>query len=184
MKYIKPYEPAVTLFGRDGSVRVFKSMSAAYRALGLPWIRENVGAHFSVFVCREHYTALFEPSKSIYAEADYVMRNDLGEILTAQSFQPLREKEIKRRYWGRYAQWNGEGPVPGTRKYRGGRYYFRRIRHLNARRLCFTIAEEGEVPPRAARDVHHLPNNWDDYGVAAREDINWKRFRKQQWKAG
>ena len=69
------------------------------------------------------------------------------------------------------------GPVQGIRKWRGGRGCSS-FAHMNERRLAAgVLREEGEVPPRAARNAHTLPDPWDDerWREAQR---SWKTQRK------
>ena len=53
----------------------------------------------------------------------------------------------------------------------------------NEKRLAgLILAEEGEVPPRAKRNLRNLADAFDDFPIAARVNHNWKQYRKQQWK--
>jgi hypothetical protein len=45
-----------------------------------------------------------------------------------------------------------------------------------------TTQELREGPTRARRNG--LPSSWDDLRIMARENRNWKQFRKTQWKEG
>lgn len=194
--HIIPGRPrAVTLFSCSGEVQHFVSLADAHRQLGLRWIGNNVRAEFRTFLHttwrttdeRIHYS---RPSAGgvLYAErqymtAQFIMRDDFGVAVTSVDFES--PKRAPRTWgWTYYTRfWNGEGPVPGIRKSRGGYHYCRRVRHMNARRGAETFACEGEVPPRFARQVHSLPQPYDDYMVAARQDRSWKRHRNTQWKA-
>ncbi len=188
MHQVPPYESAVTLFSRDGEVEVFKSMKAALKALGLRWIEDNVGPHFRVF---RYVERRFDTQRALwvadplYDNYRYILRNDQGEPVTAADFAVFRRQRPWRGSWAlRYAQWNGEGPVPGTRCRRGGRHYYRHPRTMHERRqAALVLEEEGEVAPRPHRSANSLPCAWDDFRVAARDDRNWKRFRRTQWRA-
>jgi hypothetical protein len=188
MYHIPAYETAVTLFSRDGDVWAYPSLRAALTALGRDWIARNVGPHFRVFRCNSRVfdtareTWVAEP---VYDEHAFIMRDDAGEPVTLAAFYPLIERRRYQSRWTRMLDtWNGEGPVPGVHKRSAGRHYFRRPQTMNERRqACLVLLEEGEVAPRAARNVSHLPNSWDDCCVASRENRNWKQFRKTRWSA-
>lgn len=189
MHQIPAYEPSVTLFHRDGDVWVYRSLSEAYDALGYHWLCENVGEEFRMFShsatrmvwSDAGYVPVSEPT---YIEAEFIMRDDFGNKVTSKDFYAIKERRRKPYlgwFWSRYASWNGEGPVPGVHKYKAGWHYCRRIRHMNERR--WAIPMEDEPAPRPKRNRNNLQNPWDDYTVAAREDRNWKRHRRTQWRA-
>lgn len=184
MVIIPPYHTAVSLFGADGSVSVFKSLEHAFRALGERFIRNEVGPQFRVFrhvdqVWHERGGQMVLCREPVYAYYAYVLRDDAGRALDMGDFWHLRERR-RRRYGFALATWNGEGPVPGIGRPRGGRY-FRRLGTTPERRAA-QLMDECEVAPRAARNSRNLPNAWDDYHVRSREDRSWKRFRKTRWK--
>ena len=107
------------------------------------------------------------------------MRDDAGGVVMAATFHPLIERRWPARWsrrWRMWETWSGEGPVPGVRCHRGGRHYFRRPKSMMERRqAAFVAKEEGEVAPRGARSCCNLPNAYDDYCVASRDDRSWKR---------
>lgn len=180
-------DTAVTLFSRDGEVWVYHSMTAALAELGLRWIAANVGAHFRVFnhVSRQFCFATESwTTERVYDCRDFIMRDDFGGVVTAESFSPLVTRRRWSSRWTRmWETWNGEGPVPGVRCWRGGNRYYRRPHTMMERRqAALVLTDEGEVPPRGARNLRNLPNGWDDFRIAAREDRSWKRHRKTQWK--
>ena len=78
--------------------------------------------------------------------------------------------------------WNGTGPVPGTAKSRGGRHYFRHPQTMQERRAVFALDDPEEAyrtpPPRAARNLHHLPHSWDD--MQSSVEHNWKSQGKKR----
>ena len=188
MYYIPPHETSITLFSSTGGVEVFRTLKEALKALGYRWIAENVGPHFRVF--RGAYSQFDQERERWvrtpqYDDYSFVMRDDHGEPVTAESFAVLRpQRSWQSRWSARYSWWHGEGPVPGTRCHRGGRHYYRHPRTMNERRLAaLVLEEEGEVAPRPQRSANSLPCAWDDFRVAARDDRNWKRFRRTQWRA-
>lgn len=181
MVVIPAYQTAVTLFGRDGSVRVFPSKQAARRKLGLSWIRENVGRDFRVFSHTSNLGGKVFERSAVYIDYPYVMRDDFGDILTAEDFATPLPWLTGWSIYRRYRFWNGEGPVPGVFRWRSG-HYFRRPQTLNERRQAVALVGEGEVPPRARRNQRNLVNANDDLRIGARDIRNWKRYRRTQWK--
>lgn len=188
MHQIPEYQTAVTLFSRDGEVQVYRTMKEALKALGTRWIAANVGAHFRVF---DHNARHFDTdrrtwvSEPQYVERNYIMRNDAGEVVTAADFYPLAERRRWRGWyrWGRALEnWNGVGPVPCIGRPRGGHYYRRPETMMERRQAAMVLKEEGEVAPRGKRSLKHLPNAWDDYRVAARDERGWKRHRRTQYR--
>lgn len=184
MHIVKPYETAVSLFGADGQVFVYPSLRAALKARGIRWIRAHVGRHFREFSHVSQLGAAVYAREAVYTVRDYIMRDDFGAALTAADFEPLvgrgRYGVLGRRA-RRWPAWSGTGPVPGTGRHNWG-YCHRRLHTTPERRWAQFIREEGEPAPRAARNVHNIPDSWDDYPILSREDRNWKRFRKTRWK--
>lgn len=61
--------------------------------------------------------------------------------------------------------------------------YFRRIRTFQEKKWSKAWTDEEFAPKiRAKRGMRRLPDAWDDYQIAARENRNWKEFRKTQWR--
>lgn len=181
MHHIPAYTPVVTLFTNDGKSRAFPSMRAALSELGMRWIAENVGEHFCQFTGFDvRWTELGRVRTPTYRYAFAIVRTDLGDVVTADDFRALIPKKYGAWYYRRFEFWNGDGPVPRTGKHRGG-HYFRRLSTAGARRQAQCVDVE-EPAPRAARNKSNIPNSWDDYAVAAREDRSWKRHRRTQWK--
>lgn len=78
---------------------------------------------------------------------------------------------------GGHQAFRGHGPVPGVRKSRGGRSYYRRVGTAPERRLnALVLKDEGEVAVRAARRGTNLPSSWDD--ILACREVNWKSQHK------
>lgn len=144
-------------------------MKEALKKLGYSWITSNVGPHFRVF------------TGAAYVDYQYTLRNDVGEIITAESFFALRCKSADQYRSRLFLHWNGLGPVPGTGRSRVS-HYFRNIRYINAKRAAQYLADEGESAPRAARSVNLLPDAWDDLKIYSRRFRSWKQFRRTQWR--
>jgi len=188
LKNIPKYETGVTLFSRSGEVWTYKSLKLALKSLGYRWIAENVGPEFMVGRrsrgCRdEAWMQAYMPEVDL--EYQYIMRDDFGGIVVADTFEAEREKRKKKRLsrWQMmYHTWNGEGPVPGVHRPRGGRYYRRPATYQERKQAGLVLAEEGEVAPRPSRKANNLTDAWDDYLIAARKDRSWKRHRKTQYR--
>jgi len=187
MHQIPAYETAVTLFSRGGDVWVYPTLNAAFKALGYRWIAAHVGPHFRAF---SHNHRCFDSvrevwySEPVYTEHDFVMRDDFGTPITQDVFWPYQERSRRWYRWrSEWDTWNGEGPVPGISCHRGSWRCWRRPKAQSERRAAACVlVEEGEVAPRPSRRQNNLPDSWDDYNVAAREDRSWKRYRKTRWK--
>lgn len=169
MHIIRQHQTSITLFKRNGSVVVFRSMKEALKKLGYSWITSNVGPHFCV------------SSGAGYVDYPCIMRNDVGEIVTADCFIALRVKPVGPYRAHLFQYWNGSGPVPGAGKNRVS-HYFRNIRYINAKRAAQHFSDEGEFAPRAARSVNLLPDAWDDLKISSKRFRSWKQFRKTQWR--
>lgn len=160
----------------------YPTKAAALKALGLPWIAENVREQFREFSHYERWISAEGAwlSQRRYREAWAVMRDAQGRPLDASDFRSLDRKYRPRGRRFGFDCWNGEGPVPRTGRPSGG-HYFRRLGTMNERRLAQPV-DPDEPAPRSARNTRNLPNSWDDYAVAAREVRNWKRHRRTQYK--
>lgn len=176
MVIIKPHQSEVSLFHIDGVVRIFASITRARQSLGCSWINKHVGKYFCEFSHISHLGGPVPEREVVYTDHEYIMRNDMGEPLTVSDFY------VKKTYgYSRYGSWNGTGPVPGTRKWRGGGHH-RHIKTMSERRASFPIFEDGEVGPRAARTAVVLPTAWDDLSRSDYGVRSWKKHRKNQWK--
>lgn len=180
MVIITPFRTSVTLFGRDGSVTVFKSKDAARKQLGMLFLREQVGVNFVERTLYEKsLTGSLALGEPFYRVRPFVLRDSFGEPLDSSDFERPR---VHRSYWARrWGSYPGYGPVPGTSKRRGGGSIFRRVRTKQAMTQAQHLDEE--PPVRAKRNVANLPTLWDD---VVREDCrssSWKRYRKHQYKS-
>jgi len=169
MHIIRQHQASITLFERNGNVVVFRSLKDALKKLGYSWIRSNVGPHFRIL------------TDAVYVDYRYILRNDVGEIVTAESFFSLRATSVNQYRPRLFLYWNGKGPVPGTGRSRGVRH-FRTIRYINAMRAAEYFPDEGEVAPRAARTKNLLPDGWDDLRISSQRCRSWKQFRGTQWR--
>ena len=110
--------------------------------------------------------------------------------LYAAGQSAARERRASRRY----QFWDGLGPVPGTRKHRGGYRYFRRPQTIGQRSSACAGArfDDGlealsesmlrKIDARPSRNARNLPNSWDDIGRCIQR--SWKEHggkRGKQW---
>ena len=179
----RPTPLPVSLIDASGHARRFESLAACVEALGLPWLR----AHLSL----QHRTPdPYDPTdRSLVRVAAFVLRDFLGDPVPHTACVAAcgaLSRPFPARYRWRLAwhTWNRVGPVPYTgrphhRRYSRAVRTFREIRDSVA-----VIVEDGEPPFRCARSRHHLRTRRDDPSVAAREDRNWKRHRRTQWRDG
>lgn len=98
-----------------------------------------------------------------------------GKLLNFRELISRKESEKAKHstWWSRYAFWNGDGPVPGTSKSRGGYGRFRKI-HTHAERKLneLVIHDDGEIQARKSRVGTSLPNSRDD--IWREEERSWK----------
>ena len=71
-------------------------------------------------------------------------------------------------------------PVPGTGNHRTSYHGVRHMKTTQERRLSCDIEHKEYI--RGARNIHNLPNAWDDHWYAKRTK-GWKRTKnkKRQW---
>ena len=94
----------------------------------------------------------------------------------------LAREAFANRYGAVYV--HRSGPVPGTGRRSGGRYY-RRMATMAERRLnALVLVEEGEVAARPVRCGRCLPSDWDDY--VRHKERSWKSQHKgrKAWDRG
>lgn len=176
------------------SERVFSNLEDIYRALGglkSPTLRfktrfvndgyayvENENVYRRLVDSEDPYSGYVLISTTtvyqVYSRNGKAM--NIQQIIAAAN--NLYSKS--RGYYGygrRFSFWNGEGPVPGISKMRGGGGYMRSLRTQSERSLNgLVVKEEGEVPARAARSGRNLPSSWDDF-LRDRQKC-WKEQRR------
>ena len=188
---ITPPPVAVVARHLDGREIWFASAGAALDAVGLRWIGQNIASDFAAPVTR----AVLDPrTGQLIHGTEWVMETHRGQRLVYEDFAALRhERDRHRNHRGNFARIGlgrqlahqvGRGPVPFTGRRTAG-HYFRYPSTVNEKRLAvFVMREDGEVAPRGKRSASNIADAWDDLPVRARENRNWKRFRKSQWKVG
>ena len=110
----------------------------------------------------------------VYRYYSYTLRDSLGNYVDVLDIQNQYNTQHPKYF--KYNRFSGK-------KCSAGRHYYRRVRNLNERKQTEEWKVDHRAPkPRARRNLRNLPDTWDDYRVASREDRNWKNFRKTQWK--
>lgn len=179
MPSIPQYQPTYVLRHIAGQSYAYATLKAVWDDLGYMWLRRNLGCEFN------EPLQPYDNSVGVYP-VQWILRTDFGEIVSIDAFEAMREAHRRRPrfFWLSYScyGYNGEGPVPRAGRRRGGRTY-RRVRHMMERRQAAAIfVEEGEVAPRAKRGLKGIPDPLNEYAIAARENRNWKQYRKNQWR--
>lgn len=120
---------------------------------------------------------LLEPLPK-WADCRLVAHSRRGNALSIAELLAAGERNLQERYGlyrNRYFSGYTPGsglPVPHTGR-RGSGHGYRHVRTTNETCLNNLVVEEdGEVPVRAARRGHNLPNSWDD--VPRGHERSWK----------
>jgi len=109
-------------------------------------------------------------SFSVYAKVAY---NAKGKLLPVSQLVGYARKAPRNKKWW----WNRtRNPAYG---------HFRAIRTIQEKRWASAWSDEEEpVQPRAARNIHNIPDAWDDYMSDAQKSWKWQSKRRHQWKGG
>jgi len=110
------------------------------------------------------------------------MRDDDGNIVDVDDFYDINITVRKHKYLNKFSFWNGDGAVPGTKKFGNG-HLFRRPTTQRSRRNSVCFKDDNEPPVRAKQNTANLPTNYDDIHRSNLYNKSWKSFRKTQWKA-
>jgi hypothetical protein len=192
MYQIKPQQPSVTIFQRNGGHWCFNSLRELLGQFSYAWLNKNVGSNFRTFVGSTWQTAAGhhrlplgvqqeEPCywTTVYREFNFVMRDGEGRPVTYLTLPQLFG--VRSTFKASRLSWNGTGPVPHTGR-RHRRRHGQGVQFANALRTAVTFISEGEVPLRQKRGKA-LQVDWcDDYRNVDHNTRNWKDFRKTQWK--
>jgi len=200
----------IYLCSKAGIVETYESKEAAFKKLGFSFIKNSIGFEFDipnrrlyqsscerVFFGNKPSGIAGKTNQKAYADicgdgflkrySDFVLRNEYGENLTIIEFAELAIKQRKewddRRYIRRSLDtWNGEGPVPGTGKFRSYGSFWRHPKTFAALRTAAEFLDENEVPVRAKRTAGHIPTTRDDRVRSDYRIKSWKKYRKTQYK--
>lgn len=171
------------LIGLNGTRRTFFTRLDVVNALGRRFLEKDLGAAFTADVVKHHvYGDGTVWREVVRPGVRFVLTDARGRVLQASDFADLFQKPWPWWAW-RYRFYNGEGPVPGTRKWKAGQHMYRRPRTAQERRMAILVdPDDALAPPRPCRTGLHLPSAWDDLYPTSRRNNSWKQFRKTQYK--
>jgi hypothetical protein len=172
--YVVPkHQTSATLFGRDGSVRLFKTRREALRELGASFIRHQVGPDFKTprHFSHVHYS---DWSVSLYA---FILLDDAGKPLSIADFEDLLPPRKQRSWHRTFGEYGVRHP---GHKPSNGRCY-RRPKTIAEKRLhSLVLVEDMEPAVRGRRKPPNLADTWDD--IRFFHEKSWKSHRKTQYK--
>lgn len=160
LKIVPGFKPRVYLIAANGESTEYKNIDEAARHLDGYFLSRHVGTHFNEITPRD-------------CLADFVLRSELGDIITPAEVLAARKARVARR-----SRWVNL-PLSG-RKY--ARYCWLRHPRTTQERCWADAWKDEDFAPRtrARRNARNLPNAWDD--VHRDVERSWKRYRKAQWK--
>lgn len=171
--YVVPkHQTSVTLFGRDGSVRLFKTRREALRELGANFIRYQVGPDFKT--PRLHHQFNQDWYVTPYS---FVMLDDSGKPMSLADFEDL----VPARKQSRWSRPFGEYGVSHPGRKRSNGHYYRRPKTISEKRMHSLVVNEDQEPAvRGSRKPSNLADSWDD--ICLYREKSWKSHRKTQYK--
>lgn len=199
MYKVPEFKPKVYLIHRDGRKWEFKNITEAANSL---WNDGYLGRYREAPLFASHFKEARphdyfddENRNALIGSViyhDYVVRDEVGEVITPADLKDIRTKERKSKWRSRYDERDHiaekffrELPVPytGGGSWRSG---YRHVRttteiHDNEFLKYDEDAIEYDIKPRARR-TQNLPTAWNDIWRNDYRDHNWKRHRKTQWK--
>jgi len=115
-----------------------------------------------------------QPEEYYYEEADFIIRTDIGDSLTAEELAPVYW-EIRRR---RSRDWRRSQGLKSGSCY--GRYTAPRT--TNEIRQAVQNKDDGEPTIRCRRNKNNLPSSWDDKYAGVQKSWKYQSKRKNQYK--
>ncbi len=179
-------ETLVYVHCRGHISRVYNSVEDLCRDMPLDFVEENVGYQYDwpikiVTKLRSGFTWDKEtrkiywkfPEESYLRYADFIIRTDTGEKLTAEELRPVywRLRALRARYRAPWRDRQG-------RKTEGCCGTYRHPRTTNERRQAFQNKDENEPPIRARRNCNNIITAWDDR--YAHSEKSWKAQSKRK----
>ena len=198
MYEVPKFTPKVYLIHKDGRKWEFKNITDAANKL-YKWrlygpyntSRALIGSQFT-----EHHGIIYDRNEGRYtsfSHYDYIVRNELGDIITRHDLAEIRNENRIAKWRYRHLEQVETAerhfrkiPIPYTRCRRGGYSSYRKIRTTQEHRendflFCDEDALEYNINARPRR-YQNLPTSWDDIPRSDYRDKGWKRHRKYQWK--
>lgn len=116
-----------------------------------------------------------QPEEYYYEEADFIIRSDTGESLTAEELSPVYWELRSRRWRGSWTRRQGlkSGTCYGT---------FKTPKTINEIRQAVQNKDDGEPPIRGRRNKNNLPSAWDDKYSDAQKSWKYQSKRKKQYR--
>ncbi len=172
---------------RGSSALVFYGMEDLCEGLTLTFIEECVGKNFGdlIKIVTKRKSGFYydketrsfghtQKEEARYDPAEWILRTETGDKLTAEYLSPL--------YWKfRYRYCRPWINRQGRRARAYG--HWRGPRTSNEKRQAFVLKDEGEPSIRGRRNSNNLPTGWDDYYT--HNDACWKtqyKKRKRQYR--
>ncbi len=177
-------ETRVYVHCRGHISRVYNSVEDLCRDMPLDFVEENVGYQYDwpIKIVTRRKTGLEYdketrsfwwrfPEESYQYYADYIIRTDTGEKLTAAELSTVYWRLRSRKRWSRWEHRHG-------RKTDGCYGTFRHPKTNNERRQAFQNKDENEPPIRARRNYNTIITAWDDR--IAHSEKSWKAQSKRK----
>jgi hypothetical protein len=180
-------ETQVYLHCRGTITRAFNSVEDLCRELALSFVEEFVGLHYdsnikivtkprSGITWDKEFWKIYwrSPEEYFYRLADFIIRTETGEKLTAEDLRPV--------YWRlrarRHIPWrNRHG-----RKTEGCYGTYRHPKTTNERRQAFRNRDEDEPVIRARRNHKNIIHAWDDRNAHSEKSWKAQSKRKRQFR--
>ena len=180
-------ETQVFVHCRGSISRAYNSVEDLCRDTPLDFIERSVGRHYDspikiVTRCRSGFeydkeTRKFwhrHPEEYYYYGADFIIRTDTGEKLTAEELRPVYWR-LRSRPWISWRNRHG-------RKTDGCYGTYRHPKTLNEIRQAFQNKDENEPPIRARRNRNNLITAWDDRNAHSEKSWKAQSKRKRQFR--
>ena len=181
-------ETQVFVHCRGAISRVYNSVEDLCQDMPLDWIERYVGRHYDspikiVTRCRSGFeydkeTGRFwhrHPEEYYYYAADFIIRTDTGEKLTAEELRPVYWRLRRDRPYRPWADRHG-------RKTDGCYGTYRHPKTTNECRQAFQNKDENEPPIRARRNRNNLITAWDDRNAHSEKSWKAQSKRKRQFR--
>jgi len=180
-------ETQVFVHCRGAISRVYNSVEELCQDMPLDFIERYVGRHYDspikiVTRCRSGFEYDKEtrkvwhrhPEEYYYYPADYIIRTDTGEKLTAEELRPVYWR-LRSRPYRPWEQRHGH-------KTDGCYGTYRHPKTNNERRQAFQNKDENEPSIRARRNFNNIITAWDDRNAHSEKSWKAQSKRKRQFR--
>jgi len=187
MRSVSNFIPKVYLIDISGERWKFKNLKQAANEL------HNLG-YFNYWssLIGDSFKKYWSWSNFSYHQYEYIVRTEIGDIVTAEDLREAIRKPCKRSYQGSY-RWNynpekdfRNGPLRSVHDYGNWRGH-RHPKTTQERRIARAHERDEDlryygIKVRAKRNFRNLPNAWDDISHSDWGQKNWKNYRRTQYK--